>query len=172
MRSQHFWVTLFPVEVNGPLWSIGFEVTSYLLLPIGFVALFALAPRIGNGWRTRGLWLGVIAAALIAHTLFVRFVHPGSLQRGWDYGLIGGAMQSPVDASYLADTVVLMRYYELEGEVRQAISVVKKRGSMHERTIRPLTLGAHGIHIGEPLRHYRGILTGVPVPTGPAGTTP
>jgi len=85
------WVTLFPVEVNGPLWSISFEVTSYLLLPLGFIALFWLAPRVGRGWRTRILWLGVIAAALIAHTLFVRFVHPGSLQRGWDYGLIGGA---------------------------------------------------------------------------------
>ena len=85
------WVTLFPVEVNGPLWSISFEVTSYMLLPLGFIALFALASRVGAGWRTRVLWLGVIAAALIAHMLFVRFVHPGSLQRGWDYGLIGGA---------------------------------------------------------------------------------
>jgi circadian clock protein KaiC len=89
---------------------------------------------------------------------------------GAHHGLIGGTMQSPVDASYLADTVVLLRYFELEGEVRQAISVVKKRGSAHERTIRSLTLRADGIHIGEPLRHYRGILTGVPTPTGPAGT--
>lgn len=85
------WVTLFPVEVNGPLWSISFEVTSYVLLPMGFIALFTLASRVGIGWRTRLLWLGVIAIALVAHTLFVRFVHPGSLQRGWDYGLIGGA---------------------------------------------------------------------------------
>ena len=85
------WVTLFPVEVNGPLWSISFEVTSYLLLPIGFMALFALAARTGQGWRMRVLWLGVIAAALVAHTLFVRFVHPGSYHRGWDFGLMGGA---------------------------------------------------------------------------------
>ncbi len=83
---------------------------------------------------------------------------------GAHHGLIGTQMQTPVDASYLADTVVLLRFYELEGEVRQAISVVKKRGSAHERTIRALSMHADGIHIGAPLRHYRGILTGVPVP--------
>jgi len=85
------WVTLFPVEVNGPLWSISFEVTSYVLLPLGFLALFGLTSRVGNGWRTRLLWLGVIGAALVAHMLFVRFVHPGYQHRGWDYGLMGGA---------------------------------------------------------------------------------
>ena len=90
---------------------------------------------------------------------------------GAHHGLIGAPMQSPVDASYLADTVVLLRYFELQGEVRQAISVVKKRGSTHERTIRSLTLSADGIRIGEPLRNYRGILTGVPVPAGVAGAT-
>jgi circadian clock protein KaiC len=79
-------------------------------------------------------------------------------------GLIGSQMQAPVDASYLADAVVLLRYYEAEGEVRQAVSVVKKRGGSHERTIRGFTLGEHGIDIGPPLRNYRGILTGVPVP--------
>ena len=90
---------------------------------------------------------------------------------GTHHGLIGAPTQSPVDASYLADTVVLLRYFELNGEVKQAISVVKKRGSAHERTIRSLTLGAEGIRIGEPLRDYRGILTGVPVPAGLAGAT-
>jgi circadian clock protein KaiC len=79
-------------------------------------------------------------------------------------GLIGAQMQSPVDASYLADAVVLLRYFETDGEVRQAVSVVKKRGGSHERTIRGFTLGQHGIEIGPPLRGYRGILTGVPVP--------
>jgi len=91
---------------------------------------------------------------------------------GAHHGLIGGAMQTPVDASYLADAVVLLRYFELEGEVMQAISVVKKRGGAHERTIRSLTLRSDGIHIGEPLRNYRGILTGVPVPTAAPGATP
>lgn len=79
-------------------------------------------------------------------------------------GLIGSNMTATVDASYLADTVVLLRYFELNGEVRQAISVVKKRGGWHERAIRDLSLTSTGVHIGEPLRNYRGILTGVPVP--------
>ena len=82
---------------------------------------------------------------------------------GAHQGLIGTQMQTPVDASYLADAVILMRYYETEGEVRQAISVMKKRGGNHERTIREFKLGAGGIHIGEPLRKFRGVLTGVPV---------
>lgn len=78
-------------------------------------------------------------------------------------GLIGAQMQSPVDASYLADAVVLLRYFEAGGEVRKAISVLKKRGSRHERTIRELTLEAGGIKVGPPLREFRGVLTGVPV---------
>lgn len=83
---------------------------------------------------------------------------------GAHHGLIGPQMQSPVDASYLADAVVMLRYYEYDGEVRQAISVVKKRGGAHERTIRRFSMSQAGISIGEPLRHFRGILTGVPTP--------
>jgi circadian clock protein KaiC len=78
-------------------------------------------------------------------------------------GLIGSNMTSPVDASYLADSVVLMRYYETRGEVRQAISVLKKRGGAHERSIREFKLGKGGIRLGPPLSEFRGILTGVPV---------
>ncbi len=85
---------------------------------------------------------------------------------GAQHGLIGMQMQTPVDVSYLADAVVLLRYFEAEGEVRQAISVLKKRGGMHERTIRAFSMDAQGIHVGEPLRQFRGILTGVPVPLG------
>jgi len=83
---------------------------------------------------------------------------------GAHHGLIGTQMQAPVDASYLADAVVLLRYFESEGEVRQAISVMKKRGGAHERTIRALWMDAEGVHVGDPLRQFRGILTGVPVP--------
>jgi len=82
-------------------------------------------------------------------------------------GLIGSHMQAPVDASYLADTVVLMRYFEACGEVRQAISVVKKRDGAHERSIREFRMGNGGIQIGEPLRNFRGILTGTPAMVGP-----
>jgi circadian clock protein KaiC len=80
-------------------------------------------------------------------------------------GLVGGAMQPPVEASYLVDAVVLLRYFESRGEIKQAISVVKKRGGAHERTIREFRLD-HGIRVGEPLREFRGVLTGVPVYEG------
>jgi circadian clock protein KaiC len=78
------------------------------------------------------------------------------------HGMLGTAMQSPVDVSFLADTVVLLRYFEALGEVRQAISVVKRRRSGHERTIREMRLGAGGVIVGEPLRQFEGVLTGVP----------
>jgi circadian clock protein KaiC len=82
-------------------------------------------------------------------------------------GLIG-QMTSTVDVSYLADTVILLRYFEAAGEVRQAISVLKKRTGPHERSIRELRISAQGLDIGEPLRGYRGILTGVPREIDPA----
>ena len=76
-------------------------------------------------------------------------------------GLIG-QMQNTMDVSYLADNVILLRYYEAEGEVKQAISVLKKRTGLHERTIRELEICSEGVRISEPLRQFRGVLTGVP----------
>ena len=90
---------------------------------------------------------------------------------GAHQGLIGGQMITPVDASYLADSVILMRYYELRGEVRQAISVMKKRGGAHERTIRDFRLENGRIVVGPALRDFRGVLTGVPIFEG-AGDQP
>jgi circadian clock protein KaiC len=87
-------------------------------------------------------------------------------------GLIGSNMQAPVDASYLADTVILMRYFEARGEVRQAMSVMKKRGGPHERTIREFHFASDGLHVGEPLREFRGVLTGVPSMESPAPRSP
>jgi circadian clock protein KaiC len=87
---------------------------------------------------------------------------------GAHQGLIGTNMITPVDASYLADAVILLRYFEAHGEVRMAISVVKKRGGEHERTIREFKLAGGNISIGEPLRDFRGVLTGVPVFQGSA----
>jgi circadian clock protein KaiC len=81
-------------------------------------------------------------------------------------GLIGPAMNTPVDATYLADSVILLRYFEMRGEIRQAISVVKRRGGEHERTLREFRLEAGGIQLGEPLNEFRGILTGTPVYEG------
>ena len=82
---------------------------------------------------------------------------------GAQQGLIGSQMITPVDASYLADAVILMRYFEAAGEVRQAISVMKKRGGPHERTIREFRMRDGCISVGPPLRDFRGVLTGVPI---------
>ena len=84
------------------------------------------------------------------------------------YGLIGN-MSSPIDLSYLADTVVLLRYFEAQGEVRQAISVLKKRTGKHERTIREFRIDTGGIKLGQPLSEFHGVLTGVPVYHGKDG---
>jgi circadian clock protein KaiC len=76
-------------------------------------------------------------------------------------GLVGN-MGSPVDTTYLADNVVLFRYFEAAGWVRRAISVVKKRSGYHERTIRELDITERGLAIGEPLEGFQGVLLGVP----------
>jgi circadian clock protein KaiC len=81
---------------------------------------------------------------------------------GVQEGMLGGTMMSTVDASYLADNVILLRHFEASGEVQQAISIFKKRGSNHERTIRRMMISAKGISIGPILKEFHGILTGVP----------
>ncbi len=86
-------------------------------------------------------------------------------------GMMGPAMVNPIDATYLADAVILMRYFEAAGEIRQAISVVKKRGGQHERTIREFRLREGRIQVGEPLRNFRGILTGVPTVEPPLASS-
>lgn len=85
---------------------------------------------------------------------------------GVQNGMLGGSMTTTVDASYLADNVLMLRYFEDEAVVRQAISVFKKRASSHERTIREFSLDAHGVHVGTVLRGFHGILTGVPTYIG------
>ena len=77
-------------------------------------------------------------------------------------GLLGPGMQAPIDISYLADSVLLLRYFEAEGAVRQVISVVKKRSGDHERTLREFKLGQGGVQVGRPLTDFHGVLTGVP----------
>ncbi len=78
-------------------------------------------------------------------------------------GLNGIATETVLEASYLADTVVAFRYFELDGSIRQAISVVKRRTGNHERTLREMSFTSHGVEVGEPLTELRGLLTGVPV---------
>jgi circadian clock protein KaiC len=86
-------------------------------------------------------------------------------------GMIGSNMQSPVDTTYLADNVLLFRYFESRGHVRRAISVVKKRSGKHEHTIRELNVTEQGLYIGAPLEEFQGVLTGVPTYVG-KGTQP
>ena len=81
-----------------------------------------------------------------------------------------GDIRSDVDLSYLSDTVVQLRYFEAHGEVRQAISVIKTRTARHERTIREFQIGSEGLHVGEPLRQFQGVLTGVPTFSGEGKT--
>ncbi|XHS00097.1 circadian clock protein KaiC [Sphingomonas sp. DBB INV C78] len=77
------------------------------------------------------------------------------------HGLVGD-MKAPVDVTYLADTVILLRYFEALGRVRRAISIVKKRTGTHEDTIREFMIGQNGITVGEPLTGFQGVLRGVP----------
>jgi circadian clock protein KaiC len=81
------------------------------------------------------------------------------------HGFIG-SMQTPVDVSYLTDTVLLFRYFEYRGEVRQALSVIKKRSGGHERTIRELIMREGKVRVGEPLTAFEGVLSGMPAFTG------
>ena len=82
------------------------------------------------------------------------------------HGLVG-EMKAPVDVTYLADTVILLRYFEAAGNVRRAVSVIKKRSGMHENTIREFNISVGGLSLGEPLSQFQGVLRGVPNFVGP-----
>jgi circadian clock protein KaiC len=77
-------------------------------------------------------------------------------------------MQTPVDMSYLSDAVIMLRYFEADGRVRRAISVVKKRSGTHENAIREFQLTSEGLKVGPPLTQFSGILTGTPTYVGDA----
>jgi circadian clock protein KaiC len=81
------------------------------------------------------------------------------------HGMVG-EMRQPVDVTYLADTVILLRYFEAFGRVRRAISVVKKRTGAHEDTIRELMIGSDGLSLGAPLKEFQGVLRGIPAYVG------
>lgn len=88
------------------------------------------------------------------------------------HGLVGDT-QAPLDLSFLADAIVLLRYFEAEGEVRKAISVLKSRSGQHETTIREYRLSsAQGVRVGPPIREFQGVLTGVPSFAGNPGSLP
>ena len=84
-------------------------------------------------------------------------------------GIFGSPVDEAADVSYLADSVLLLRYFEVSGSVRQAISVVKKRSGDHERTIRECKVTRGGLLVGPPLTDFQGVLTGVPAYVGDTG---
>ena len=81
------------------------------------------------------------------------------------HGLVG-PMGAPVDVSYLADSVIITRFFEALGRIRKAISIIKKRSGLHETSVRELTMSEHGIAVGPPLTEFQGVLTGVPTYLG------
>jgi len=85
------------------------------------------------------------------------------------HGLVGD-MKAPVDVTYLADTVILLRYFEAMGDVRRAVSIIKKRTGRHETSIREFQITDKGLSVGEPLKSFHGVLRGVPTYSGAGGT--
>src|ERR1700735_1018847 len=83
------------------------------------------------------------------------------------HGLVGD-MKTPVDITYLADTVVLLRFFEAMGKVRRAVSIIKKRTGQHESTIREFMISGKGLTMGLPLENFHGVLRGVPTYSGPS----
>ncbi|HEY9057960.1 MAG TPA: ATPase domain-containing protein, partial [Aurantimonas sp.] len=81
------------------------------------------------------------------------------------HGLVG-EMKSPVDLTYLADTVILLRYFEAVGRMRRAVSIIKKRTGSHEDTIREYGIGKNGLTLGQPLEGFQGVLRGTPTYVG------
>jgi circadian clock protein KaiC len=84
---------------------------------------------------------------------------------------MGAMMNTPLDLTYLADTVIITRYFEAQGAVKKAVSVIKKRGGYHESTIREFSVGRGGVVVGQPLTQFQGVLTGVPEYKGNAAST-
>ena len=85
------------------------------------------------------------------------------------HGMVGGEMTRPVDVTYIADSVIMLGYFEALGRVRRAISVIKKRTGTHEDTIREFRIDGRGITVGELLREFQGVLRGLPTYVGQSG---
>jgi circadian clock protein KaiC len=82
------------------------------------------------------------------------------------HGLFESTVNSSLDLSYLSDTIVLLRFFEYQGAIHRALSIIKRRSGPHEHTIREMTLGPNGIAVSEPLRQFRGVLSGLPIYQG------
>ncbi|MGG6894121.1 acyltransferase family protein [Rhizobium sp. BR 315] len=93
LMSQWHWRTFFPVQGDGPLWSIPLETTCYVLLPVGFMVLFNAKVRSRSVFVNRLLWIGIIAISLVGHWLVVTYLPTDSAGRGWQYSFQGGAKE-------------------------------------------------------------------------------
>jgi circadian clock protein KaiC len=82
------------------------------------------------------------------------------------HGLFESTSRTPLDLSYLSDTLLLLRFFEYQGAIHRALSVVKRRSGPHEHTIREITLGSNGLTVGEPLRRFQDVLSGLPTYQG------
>jgi circadian clock protein KaiC len=123
---------------------------------IGFVAIDSL-----NGYLNAMPDEKFLAIQL--HELLSYLAHKGvvTMLVMAQHGLVGN-MQSPIDVTYVADSLILLRFFEAQGGVHKAISMLKKRSGRHESSIRELTMGPGGLKVGDPLRDFHGVLTGVP----------
>ncbi len=99
------------------------------------------------------------------HEMLTYLNHQGvvSILTMAQHGHLGSNMQSPADISYLADTVILLRYFETQGEIKKAISIMKKRSGVHQTAIREYSLGPDRINVGHELKEFRGVLSGTPL---------
>jgi circadian clock protein KaiC len=98
--------------------------------------------------------------------MYLGYKHALTIFTLGQHGLVGEHLLPPVDVSYLADTVVLLRFFEAQGAVRRAVSVMKKRNGTHDAFIREMQISGRGIHVGQPLEAFHGVLSGRPVYTG------
>src|SRR5215813_2705546 len=103
------------------------------------------------------------APLLRMHELLSFLCHKGvaTLMVVAQHGIVGSSMVTPLDVSYLADTVILLRFFEAAGVVRRAVSVMKRRAGPHESTIREFGIGPDRLRVGDPLSEFQGVLTGV-----------
>ena len=145
-------------------------VFGYLVIPAvaGLLASGRTGVALGIGWVFGGIGslLGLLAAVQLDLPAAPSILVTLTLLLVAQYGVLGVDVESPVDITYLADSVILLRYFEAQGAVCQAISVVKKRGGTHERTIREFRVDGQGLSIGRPLTRFHGILTGTPAYEG------
>ena len=152
-----------PIEFGGAVISVT-QITILAVTAITLAFLMWLVNRTNLGRAMRATAENPRVAALMGikpdMVISATFIIGAMLAAIAQHGLVGDT-RTPVDVTYLADTVILLRYFETRGRLRRAISVVKKRTGAHEDTIREYSIGADGVRIGEALVSFQGMARGV-----------